>query len=134
MKLLDLKLPDSHSAVTRSQLTSRNSSNYIYIYTHTHIYMGFPGGASSKESACQCRRCRRQEFHPCIRKIPCRRAWQPTLAFLPVEAHAQRSLVAYSPRVLKSWAQLKPLSGEGNGDPLQYSCLKVPWVEEPGRL
>ena len=24
--------------------------------------------------------------------------------------------------------------GEGNGDPLQYSCLKIPWMEEPGRL
>ena len=24
--------------------------------------------------------------------------------------------------------------GEGNGDPLQYSCWKIPWTEEPGRL
>ena len=24
--------------------------------------------------------------------------------------------------------------GEGNGTPLQYSCLEVPWMEEPGRL
>ena len=24
--------------------------------------------------------------------------------------------------------------GEGNGTPLQYSCLENPWVEEPGRL
>ena len=23
---------------------------------------------------------------------------------------------------------------EGNGTPLQYSCLKIPWMEEPGRL
>ena len=23
---------------------------------------------------------------------------------------------------------------EGNGDPLQCSCLKIPWTEEPGRL
>ena len=26
------------------------------------------------------------------------------------------------------------LSGEGNGTPLQYSCLENPWMEEPGRL
>ena len=26
------------------------------------------------------------------------------------------------------------LSGEGNGHPLQYSCLKIPWTEEHGRL
>ena len=24
--------------------------------------------------------------------------------------------------------------GEGNGNPLQYSCLKIPWPEKPGRL
>ena len=24
--------------------------------------------------------------------------------------------------------------GEGNGNPLQYSCLKIPWTEEPGGL
>ena len=24
--------------------------------------------------------------------------------------------------------------GEGNGTPLQYSCLENPWMEEPGRL
>ena len=23
--------------------------------------------------------------------------------------------------------------GEGNGTPLQYSCLEIPWIEEPGR-
>ena len=22
--------------------------------------------------------------------------------------------------------------GEGNGNPLQYSCLEIPWMEEPG--
>ena len=25
-------------------------------------------------------------------------------------------------------------SGEGNGNPLQYSCLEIPWVEEHGGL
>ena len=33
---------------------------------------------------------------------------------------------------------LMPGSGrspaEGNGNPLQYSCLENPWTEEPGRL
>ena len=24
--------------------------------------------------------------------------------------------------------------GEGNGTPLQYSCLEIPWMEEPGGL
>ena len=25
-------------------------------------------------------------------------------------------------------------SREGNGNPLQYSCWKIPWTEESGRL
>ena len=25
-------------------------------------------------------------------------------------------------------------TGEGNGNPLQYSCWKIQWMEEPGRL
>ena len=24
--------------------------------------------------------------------------------------------------------------GEGNGNPLQHSCLEIPWMEEPDRL
>ena len=24
-------------------------------------------------------------------------------------------------------------TGKGNGNPLQYSCLAIPWTEEPGR-
>ena len=39
-------------------------------------------------------RCR---FDPQVRKIPWRRAWQPTPVFLPGESHGQRSLVGYSP-------------------------------------
>ena len=26
------------------------------------------------------------------------------------------------------------LYGEGNGNPLQYPCLEIPWTEEPGGL
>ena len=39
-----------------------------------------PQWLSSKDSACQCRRC---GFDPWVRKIPWRRAWQPTPVFLP---------------------------------------------------
>ena len=28
--------------------------------------------------------------------------------------------------------ELKPVTGEDNGSPLQYSCLEIPWTEEPG--
>ena len=30
------------------------------------------------------------------------------------------------------WVRISP--GEGNGSPFRYSCLKTPWIEEPGRL
>ena len=39
--------------------------------------MGFPGGASGEEPACQCRRCRRHGLYPWVRKIPWRRRWHP---------------------------------------------------------
>ena len=57
---------------------------------------GLPGGASGKESACQCRRCKRCGFDPWVGKISWRRKWQPTPVFLPGESHGQRSLVGYS--------------------------------------
>ena len=57
--------------------------------------LGFPGGASAKESACQCGRCR---FDLWVGKIPWSRKWQSTLVFSPGESHEQRSLMGYSPR------------------------------------
>ena len=51
-----------------------------------HIWAwGFPGGASGKEPICQCRRRKRCEFDPWVKKIPWRRAWQPAPVFLPGE-------------------------------------------------
>ena len=60
--------------------------------------MGFPGGSSGKEPACQCRRHKRSGFDPWIGKIPWRRKWQPTPEFLPGKSHGQRSLVGYTPQ------------------------------------
>ena len=64
---------------------------------HIFHFLGFPGGVSGKEPACQCRRYKRHGFNPWVRKIPWRRKWQPTPVFLPGESHGQRSLVDYSP-------------------------------------
>ena len=57
--------------------------------------MGFPGGASSKESTCQCRRHKRHGFSPWVGKITWSRKWQPTPEFLPGKSHGQRSLAGY---------------------------------------
>ena len=64
---------------------------------HTkHVRLGFPHSASGKESACQCRRHKKCEFDPWVRKIPWRWACQPTPVFLSGEPHGQRSLAGYS--------------------------------------
>ena len=60
-------------------------------------FSGFPAGDSSKEPAWQCRRLKRRRLDPWFRRIPWRRAWQPTPVFLPGESHGQRSFVGYSP-------------------------------------
>ena len=39
----------------------------------------------------------RDTVDPWVGNNPWRRAWQPTLVFLPGESHGQRSLVGYSP-------------------------------------
>jgi len=58
---------------------------------------GFPGGTRGKELSCQCRRHKRHRFYPMVRKIPWRKAWQPTPVFLLGESHGQRNLAGYSP-------------------------------------
>ena len=71
---------------------------------HSMVHLGFPGGASGKETACQCRRQKRRWFDPWVREIPWRRAWKPTPVFLPGESHGQRATVH---RVEKSQTELK---------------------------
>jgi len=51
-------------------------------------------GAQQQRIYLQCRRC---ELDPWVRKIPCRRKWQPTPVLLPGKSHGQRSLASYSP-------------------------------------
>ena len=51
------------------------------------LLLGLPRWLSSKESACQCKRC---GFHPWVGKIPGRRKWQP-------KSHEQRGLADHWP-------------------------------------
>ena len=67
--------------------------------------MGFPGGVSGKEPACQCRRQKRHGLDPWAGKIPWSGKRQPTLVFLPGKFNGQRSLVGYSP-----WATIEQLN------------------------
>ena len=89
-----------------------------------------------------------QEMHQCsfwfplTYTIPWRRQWHPTPVLLPGKSHGWRSLIGCS-----SWGRWESdmterlhfhfsLSciGEGNGNPLQYSCLENPRDGEPGGL
>ena len=56
--------------------------------------MGFPGSASRKGSACQCRRCRRPRFDPWVGKFPWSRKWHRAAVHLPGKFHGQRTLRA----------------------------------------
>ena len=71
-----------------------------------------------------------------------RRQWQPTPVLLPGKSHGRRSLVGCSPWGCEESDMTKRLHfhfsltciGEGNGNPLQCSCLENPWDGEPGGL
>ena len=63
-----------------------------------------------------------------------RRQWHPTLALLPGKSHGRRSLVGRSPWGCEELVTTERLHfhfslsciGEGNGNPLQCSCLENP--------
>ena len=59
--------------------------------------LGFPGGASGRESACQGRSIRDLGSMPGGEDPP-EESMAPTLVLLPGESHGQRSLAGYSPR------------------------------------
>ena len=71
-----------------------------------------------------------------------RRQWHPTPVLLPGESHGWRSLVGCSPWGRKESDTTERLRfhfslsciGEGNGNPLQCSCLENPREGEPGGL
>ena len=101
------------------------------IYVEVMLLTGFPGGSDGKSV---CLQCGRLGFDPWVRKIPWRRKWQSTPALLPGKSHGQRRLVDYSPWGRKESDTTERLHfhfslsciGEGNGNPLQYSCLENP--------
>ena len=71
-----------------------------------------------------------------------RKQWHPTPVLLPGKSHGRRSLVGCSPWGRKESDTTERLHfhfslsciGEGNGNPLQCSCLENPRAGEPGGL
>ena len=72
-------------------------------FTHDNIYIGFPGGASGKVPAWQCRRLKRWEFSPWVRKVPWKRKGQLIPVFLPGDPMDRGAWRATAQGVVKSW-------------------------------
>ena len=66
----------------------------IPIFLRHIIQIGLPRWCWGKFS-CQRQRCKRCEFDLWVGKIPWKKAWKPTLVFLPEESHGQRNLAGY---------------------------------------
>ena len=89
---------------------------FLSLHISTLVYPSshFPGGASDKESACQCRRHKRCGFDPWVRRIPWSRSWQPSDVSLPGKFHGQsKSLEGYitwghRESDMNEWASMYP--------------------------
>ena len=83
---------------------------------------------------------KKQELELCMEQR--RRQWHPTPVLLPGKSHGWRSLVGCSPWGRSESDTTEQLHfhfslsciGEGNGNPLQGSCLENPRDGEPGWL
>ena len=73
-------------------------------------------------------------YYICMYGVGRRRQWHPTPVLLPGKSHGRRSLVGCSPWCRKESDTTERLHfhfslsciGEGNGNPLQCSCLETP--------
>ena len=92
----DIKILQKIRLYLRTLISISYLLKYKYfLMSFNHVY-SISGGISGKP-ACQCRRHKRHWFNLWVGKIPWRRAWQPSLVFLPGESHGHKSLVGYSP-------------------------------------
>ena len=85
-----------------------NSWTWLSNFHFDILSLSFPCGASVKNPTANAgdMRC---ELDPWVRKIPWRRAWQPTPLLLPGESYGQQSLRATAHRVAESSIGLKQL-------------------------
>ena len=104
---------------------------FFYVYPSLIVIwhkLGFPGGASGKESASRCREFKRHGFYPSVTKIPCRRKWHPTPILLPGKFHGQRSLVDYRPYSVpesQTWLSNREHTQKSQTGTITFSKLKT---------
>ena len=80
---------------------------------------GYHGSSAGKESSCG-----RPQFYPWVEKIPWRRDRLPTPVFLGFPGGSDREESACNAEDLGLIPWFGRTPGEGNGNPLQYSCLE----------
>ena len=84
---------------TRKVVKNLQTRSYITRYVQVMQQRG-------KESTCQCRKCKNCRFEPWVRKFLWSRKRHPTLVFLPVKFHGQRSTADYVHGATKSRMRL----------------------------
>ena len=94
----------------------------LFLYVDVMVNLGFPGSSTEKESACNAG----NPSHSWARKIPWRRDRLPTLVFLGFPFGSDGKEFTCNVGDLSSFSGLGRSPGEGNGNPLQCSCLENP--------
>ena len=77
-KLDFVKITNFYSTKVSVKVIRRQVTDLEKILAKDIPDKGFPGGASGKEPACQCRRLKRGGFDPWVGKIPWKRRRHPT--------------------------------------------------------
>ena len=105
---------------SESILLPSQFSHFFVGFLLIFIYLAASGLSCSTQDLC------------CIMQDLWRRQWHPTPLLLPGKSHGQRSLVGCSPWGREESDTTERLHfslsciGEGNGNPLQCSCLENP--------
>ena len=84
----------------------------------------------------QCRRHRKCEFNPWVKKIPWRRKWQPCPVLVPEKSPGQRSLVGYSPighKIQEDWVTKPTFFAKSILFCFLYLCSML-WNQRPPAL
>ena len=102
-------------------------NKYILKLDSSNGYRGHPRWRSGKESACQCKRCKKHGFNPWSGRSPGVGTGNPLQYPCLYKSHGQRSLVGYSPwgrRVGRDWAHTHTHNGYRSVNPLKpMNCI-----------
>ena len=126
--ILTWRIPWTEEPGRLHSMESQRVEHDSAIITSHHTTGGFPGGASGKESACQSRRHKRRGLDPWAWKVPWRREWLPTPAFLSLENSMDRGAWwAIVPGVAKSQTRLSTSHAHTYHRRLALKKWRVSW-------